>query len=173
VDFRVRHEWIDAQSITDKLVRNPAYPGKKVGLNGWTVVPLDDRMWKTKPALMEALEESILRAGMRNPIIVYRLPECTALLFGSCRWRVGVRHRLQIPAIVVDYTASEHSGVPVTPENWQTFFVDVPAYFEFTEYGVDTHYSLEKNRSGNVEQGLAWLEGQEERVRRAVERDVR
>lgn len=147
------------KELQGKLVRNPNYGGEMLS-NGWRGVPFQThRLWTTKPALMAAMEESILREGYRNPIIVYELSGRLWLSFGGCRYEVGLKHDLLIPAFVVYETFDYrwYNSPEVDEENWSTFFKDPPAYFEMNENGIETHYSLEKSREGQDAQGLKWL----------------
>ena len=45
----------------------------------------------------------------------------------------------------------------VTPENWTTFFTDLPRHFEFTPEGIDHHYALERKRRHEYDPaGFEW-----------------
>ena len=58
----------------------------------------------------------------------------------------------------MDYVG-DVEGERVTIDNWQTFFRDVPVYFQFTDVGIDTHYSLERNRRAYFDPaGVEWTE---------------
>jgi hypothetical protein len=64
-----------------------------------------------------------------------------------------------IPAIVVDYTGDFQLFEEVTPDNWQTFFIDVPVYFEWAEVGIFTHYGLERGRDEWFDPaGIEWAQ---------------
>lgn len=154
----IKYAMVRLADIKGKLVRNSNYNGNTLSLNGWCWVPQVST--HTKPKFHEALCDSIRREGLRNPVIVYALPEGMFLSFGGSRVRAAREVGLdRIPAIVNDYTG-QIDGEPVTEENWKSFFVDVPEYFEFSESGADTHYSIEKNRRHHFDKaGLAWCEG--------------
>ena len=62
-----------------------------------------------------------------------------------------------IPALVNDYVERYKEAERVTPENVRSFFTDVPEYIEFTSKGLDTHYSLERNRRDEYDPaGMEW-----------------
>ncbi len=70
---------------------------------------------------------------------------------------------MPIPAIVVDYTGKRSDAEEVTLDNFAEFFTDVPEYFEFTNVGVDTHYSLERNRRHTYDPaGFEWAKGKQD-----------
>lgn len=144
--------------MAGRLIRNPNYGGPSVGLNGWCWRPTISN--HTKPGFQEALEESIRQEGVRNPILVWSLPEGIFLTFGGSRLRackaVG---RQWIPAIINDYTGDFASESLVRPDNWQQFFKDPPREFEFGQYGADYHYNLERaRRDKHDEAGFAWVQ---------------
>lgn len=155
--FTVRYARIDSARIQRRLVRNAAYCADHVSLNGWCHTPLTPA--RTKPKFFEAMRESVQREGFRNPIVVYALPEGIMLSFGGSRLRVAHELGLPIPCIVADYTG-EFDGAPeVTEDNYASFFVDVPQHFAIDGDGVDTHYSLERNRRNEYDAaGMAWAD---------------
>jgi hypothetical protein len=157
--FTVRYAPVDPQRIIQRLCANPNYNNDHVELNNWCLLPLRE---VRKPKLQEALNESIAKDGMRNPIIVWSLPEGLLLEFGGTRLRAAQHLELDaIPAIVIDYTEEFSKWPEVTPENWMTFFKDVPKTFEFTEHGIETHYSIERMRRHKFDPaGMAWLKGE-------------
>lgn len=155
--FTVRHcSDIDPQVVVDRLCRNPNYGGKPCIVPGACVIPAVERAMK--PKFFEALSKDVAKNGWRNPILLYDTPEGLLLAFGGSRLRVAKQLDKVIPAIVVDYTGAYASFPEVTPDNWQDFFQDVPELFEFTDTGVDTHYSLERNRRQWYDPaGMAWV----------------
>jgi hypothetical protein len=156
--FSVRYAQVDPQRIQNRLCRNPAYNNQHVGLNGWCVLPL---MEARKHELQKTLEQDIKEFGFRNPIVVYALPEGLFLVFGGSRLRAA--HALQsksIPCIVNDYTGEFRFKEQVTEENVSKFFTDQPCWYEFGEYGYDSHFGLERMRRkewGSSSAGLDWL----------------
>jgi hypothetical protein len=159
--FTVRfHEALDPAVVTERVVRNPAYPGSDTGHPlGYHGVPIP--AMRRKPGFFAALRESIRSQGVRNPIIVQLTSKGYYLQFGGSRLRAAQAEEIaSLPALVVDWTG-ELSHLPaVTSENWQQFFTDVPEYFEFTDEGIETHYSLERNRRHEYDPaGLAWVDG--------------
>jgi hypothetical protein len=158
-DFDVRFEYIDTDSVRGRLIRNPNYGGPSVGLNGWR--------WResisnhTKPGFQAALEESIRQEGVRNPILVYSLPEGIFLTFGGSRLRAcRATGRQYIPAIINDFSGAFESSTKVTEENYIEFFKDPPRSFVITEEGADYHYNLERaRRHEHDEAGFAWVDG--------------
>lgn len=157
-DFDVRCGYIHVGDVRGRLIRNPNYGGPRVGLNGWC--------WReaisnhTKPGFQAALEESIRQEGVRNPILVWSLPEGIFLTFGGSRLRacqeVG---RTWCPAIINDYTGDYEDEQLVTEENWHKFFKDPPREFIFGEYGADYHYNLERARREHHDPaGFAWVD---------------
>ena len=163
VNFSRRYAHIYARLIQRKLVRNPAYNNQHCELNNWCWIPVD-KVRTIKPGLHAALEESVLREGFRNPIVVYALPSGLYLSFGGSRLYTAQRLNLMIPCLVVDYTGEFSLFDEVHGRNWAEFFTDVPVYFEFTDDGIDTHYSLERNRRNDYDAGgMAWAEHLAER----------
>jgi uncharacterized ParB-like nuclease family protein len=158
--LKVRYGWVKIDGIKGKLIRNPAYPGPKVGLNGW--VSTDRIGTKDKPEFQLALTESIAKEGVRNPIIVYALESGDYLGFGGSRLNAARDAGLErIPALINDHCNRYRYLREITPENWQDVFTDIPRYFEFTEDGVDYHYSLEKNRRMHFDPaGIVWRKGE-------------
>ncbi|MEE8114383.1 MAG: ParB N-terminal domain-containing protein [Nitrososphaerales archaeon] len=158
-DFKVRYENIPTDEVCGRLIRNPGYGGPSVSLNGWRYkVSISNH---TKALFQEALFRSIEESGVRNPILVWSLPEGTFLTFGGSRLRacqeIGIA---RIPAIINDYTDDYRFSPEVTPENWADFFTDPPRSFEFGEYGADYHYNLERARRQDYDPaGFAWVEG--------------
>lgn len=144
-DFTVRYAQIDAAKVTHRLVENPNYSGSLCEVPGCRVVPVVERVMK--PKFFEALKNDVRVSGFRNPVLVYSSAEFGNLLsFGGSRLRIGRQLGIEVPAIVVDYTGEYATCDLVTPDNWQGFFRDVPILFEFTKIGVETHYSIERNR---------------------------
>jgi hypothetical protein len=152
----VRYAQVPVDGIRGKLIRNPGYGGSTVSLNGWCWRPIVSVL--DKPLFQEALRESIREAGVRNPVIVYALAEGDFLSFGGSRLRAVRDLGLErLPALVNDYVGRYSECPAVTEENWQEFFTDVPEYLEFTPDGVDTHYSIERNRRDHHDPaGLEW-----------------
>ena len=158
MDFTVRYAEVQPVQITHRLIRNPNYGGTGTIVPGCCVIPVVEN--KIKPEFFAALRKNVARDGFRNPILVYNTPEGLLLSFGGSRLRVAKELDILVPAIVVDYSG-EYSGFPeVTPDNYREFFKDPPVLFEFTSYGVDTHYSLERLRRDAYDPaGMAWTEG--------------
>lgn len=154
--MQVRYGQVSVAGILGKLIRNPEYGGKRVGHKGWVYTPMIS--CHDKPEFQEALRDSISKEGIRNPIIVYAFDSGDYLGFGGSRLRaareVGLTHA---PAIINDHCGRYEDFPEVTAEGWEGLFTDVPRYFEFGTEGVDTHYSLEKNRRNDFDDaGLIW-----------------
>jgi len=160
-EFDVRFADVPISSILGRLIRNSQYGGPSLQLNGWTHRPEISKA--AKPEFHEALAESIREEGVRNPILVWSLPEGTFLSFGGSRVRAAQRAGLEtIPAIINDYTGQYADCPEVTEENLSYWFEDPPNTYEFGEYGFDYHYNLERARRANHDPaGFAWLEGEE------------
>lgn len=123
---------------------------------GWCCIPFEQYA-NIKPKFFAALRVSVEAEGFRNPIVVYAMPEGIMLSFGGSRLRVAQQLKLQIPCIIADLTGEFAAQPEVTVDNYGTFFRDVPKHFVIDEYGVDTHYSLERNRRNECDlAGLAW-----------------
>jgi hypothetical protein len=146
---------VPVDEIVGKLVRNPGYNNNHVSLNNWCWVPHVST--HRKPLFQEALRESIRSEGIRNPIVVYRLTEGYFLSFGGSRLRAAREVGLaRIPALVNDYTG-EVKGPTVDAGNIAEFFTDPPSIVEWTDYGVDYHYGLERKRRDRYDPaGLEW-----------------
>lgn len=159
-EYDVRYSTVDPSDIRGRLIRNPNYGGPPVGLNGWTWRPTLAKQQAAKPGFHKALRASIEKDGIRNPILVWSLPDGLFLTFGGSRVHAALAVGIEaVPAIINDYTGEYDDGVLVTEDNWQTFFTDVPRTFDFGEYGADYHYHLERaRRHEHDDAGLAWLE---------------
>lgn len=159
--FSVRHANIPCEEVRGRLIRNPGYGGPSVALNGWRY--RDSISNHTKVHFQRALVDSIREDGVRNPILVWALPEGIFLTFGGSRLKacreLGIE---RCPAIVNDYTGAYSDADEVTAENWRSYFADPPRAFEFGEYGADYHYNLERARRHDHDPaGFAWLEGEQ------------
>ena len=155
----IRFACIRPSSIMGRLIRNPHYGGPSLALHGWTWRPEISK--HGKEGFQQALVDSIAASGVRNPILVWSLPEGTLLTFGGSRVRACIEAGVEsIPAIVNDHTGDFDDSPLVTPENYSEFFTDVPRDVEFTADGFDYHYNLERARRINHDPaGLAWVEG--------------
>lgn len=154
--FTVRYaEDVDPSLVVDRLIRNPNYGGRGTVVPGACIIPVRER--KIKPKFFVALRANVERDGFRNPILLYNTPEGLLLAFGGSRLRVAKELDKKIPAIVVDYAGCYAACPEVRPDNYKEFFTDVPVLFWFTEHGVDTHYSLERNRRDCYDEaGMEW-----------------
>ncbi len=160
-NFEVRFERIDIDAVVGRLIRNPGYGGPSVSLNGWCYKHSISN--HTKAGFQEALNEDIKENGVRNPILVWALPEGVFLTFGGSRLKAARLGDFDtIPAIINDYTGDFSESPEVRPDNWDTFFTDPPRAFEFGEFGADYHYNLERARRHDHDPaGFAWLDGEE------------
>lgn len=147
--------------IRGRLIRNPNYGGPSLSYRGWTWRPEISKA--AKPGFHEALARSIASEGVRNPVLLWSFPEGVYLTFGGSRVRAAKEAGLEtIPAIVNDAGEDFLGNELVTPDNWRTYFKDVPRSAEFTEDGFDYHYNLERARRVNHDKaGFAWLDGDE------------
>lgn len=157
-NFTVRYANIDPADLKGRVIRNPAYGGPGVGIHGWVSNP--ELSQCRKPKFRKALRESLLKEGMRNPIIVYATPAGLFLGFGGSRAQAAKDICLKcVPAIINDYTGQFSDCPEVTPSNWTHWFEDVPSWHEFGTTGFDYHYALEKNRRATYDPaGLAWAD---------------
>jgi hypothetical protein len=160
-EFSVRYEEILCEEVCGRLIRNPNYGGQSVALNGWRY--RDSISNHTKAGFQAALRADIAEHGVRNPILVWCLPEGTFLTFGGSRLKACRNLAIErIPAIVNDYTGAYEQSLEVRPDNWESFFTDPPRTFEFGEFGADYHYNLERaRRHEHDEAGFAWLNGEQ------------
>ncbi len=153
--FDVRYAHVDAKRIVKRIIRNPNYGGGATVVPGACLIPLKER--DIKPQFFEALRKNVERDGFRNPVLVYCTPEGILLAFGGSRVRVAKELDMDVPAIIVDYDGEFFDCPLVTPQNCRDFFRDPPELFRFTDCGIDTHYSLERNRrEWYDEAGMAW-----------------
>jgi len=159
--FTVRYGWcVRPEEITHRLIRNPNYGGKPTVVPGACIMPVVER--KIKPKFFEALRDNVKLDGFRNPILVYQTPEGLLLSFGGSRLRVAKELMLPIPVIVVDYTGEWIDCEIVHEGNYSEFFRDPPELFRITDTGVDTHYSLERNRREFYDPaGMEWVKDHE------------
>ena len=157
--YDIRHSSIPLSELAGRLIRNPNYGGPTVGPYGWTWRPELSKHGKQE--FQEALKDSIREHGVRNPILIWCFDEGLFLTFGGSRVRACQEAGIEeIPAIINDYTGRYETSDSVTPENYHTFFTDVPREVEFSDKGFDYHYNLERARRHNHDDsGFAWLEG--------------
>ena len=159
--FTVRYAMVDPNQIINRIVFNPNYGGKACTVPGTCIVPITER--QMKPEFFVAMTASISQTGYRNPITLYNTPEGLLLSFGGSRLRVAKQLDIDIPAIVVDYTGGFEDEEEVTMDNYVDFYTDVPVYFEWTNYGIETHYSLERMRREHYDpQGMEWTKDLED-----------
>ena len=156
--FTVRYAEVPLEGILGRIIRNPGYGGPTLSIYGWTW--RQDVSTHRKPKFQDALRDSIAREGIRNPVVVYATREGDFLSFGGSRLRAARDSGLtSIPALVNDYAERYAECPEVTEENVRSFFTDIPEYIEFTATGVDTHYSLERNRRDHYDAaGMEWAE---------------
>lgn len=154
--FTVRYAVVDPLRVTQRIIFNPNYGGKGCDVPGTCIVPVVER--QMKPLFFEALLKDVDTAGFRNPITLYNTKQGLLLSFGGSRLRVAKQLEKDIPALIVDYTGAFEFDEEVTMDNFEDFFTDVPVYFEWTDYGIDTHYSLERLRRSDYDPaGMAWV----------------
>ena len=158
--FTVRYvPTVDPQTITHRICFNPHYGGPSTAVPGTCMVPISAR--GIKPRTRKAIETSIRREGFRNPILLYNTPEGLLLSFGGGRLQAAKNLDKRIRAIVVDYTDDYALFEEVDEDNWQEFFMDIPAIFEFTEVGIDHHYALERGRTEWYDPaGIEWTKNE-------------
>lgn len=155
--FRVHYAYVDPHGVVERMIRNPNYGGRPCTVPGTCIIPVVER--KIKPKFFVALRKDVEANGFRNPILLYCTPEGLLLSFGGSRLRVAKELNKEIPAIVVDYTETYKTCESVTFDNYHQFFRDEPVLFKFTDIGVDTHYSLERNRRRYYDEaGMAWTD---------------
>jgi len=159
--FVIVYVEVSLDEIKGRIIRNPNYGGPRLSIYGWTWRP--EVTTATKPLFREALRDSIAEEGVRNPVVLYSTVEGVFLSFGGSRVDAARAAGLtSIPALVNDYTERFTNGIPVTPDNVESFFTDIPEYIEFTSTGIDTHYSIERNRRHHVDPaGMTWAEDAE------------
>src|SRR5690606_29970848 len=98
---------------------------------------------------------------------VYAFPEGIMLSFGGSRLRTAHELKMPIPCIVVDFTGEFDEWPEVTQDTYAKYFKDVPAHFVIDSNGVDTHYSLERNRRHEYDPaGIAWTDPKAEFLKR-------
>ena len=154
--FTVRYAMVDPQLVTHRLIRNPNYGGKPTIVPGACILPVVER--KIKPKFFVALRKSVEAEGFRNPILLYNTPEGLLLEFGGSRLRVAKELDQPVPAIIVDYVGDYSNCEIVHNGNYRDFFNDPPELFVIHDVGVDTHYSLERNRREWYDSaGMAWV----------------
>jgi hypothetical protein len=155
----IRFALICPRRIRGRLIRNASYGGPSVALNGWHWHEAVSK--SAKPGFHSALREDIRTNGVRNPVLVWSLPEGIFLTFGGSRVVAAIAAGLDtIPAIINDYTGEFAEEQLVTRDNYSSFFRDTPRTFDFGPDGADYHYHLERaRRHEHDDAGLAWLEG--------------
>lgn len=157
-EYDVRAAPVVIADITGRLIRNPNYGGSKVGLNGWCYSKSLSN--HTKPGFQTALNHSIGVEGVRNPILVWALPEGIFLTFGGSRVKGCVANGIdEIAAIINDYTGAFESYPLVDDNNIERYFKDPPRSYEFGRDGFDYHYNLERARRHDHDPaGFAWTD---------------
>ena len=155
----VRYERIPCAAVIGRLIRNPNYGGPSVSLHGWCYSHSISN--HTKAGFQAALTESIAVEGVRNPILVWSLPEGVLLTFGGSRLKACREAGItEIPAIINDHTGTYDMSPEVTEHTLSDFFQDPPRDYEFGVDGFDYHYNLERARRHDHDAaGFAWLEG--------------
>jgi hypothetical protein len=153
---RVVYAVIDPNDLRGRVIRCANYNTNTLSVYNWCWAP--DLSRARKPKFMEALRESINAEGVRNPIIAYSISGELYLSFGGSRAlaarELGV---LQLPAIINVYDDRFSDGAIVTPDNIGEFYTDLPSNFEFSPYGFEQHYGLERNRRKTFDPaGTAW-----------------
>lgn len=157
--WTARYVQVDPKEITHRICFNPNYGTAGTCVPGTSQVTIRSGKKGIKPKTRARILESIRQDGIRNPILVYHTPEGMFLSFGGGRLEAAKQLDIAIPAIVIDYVGDFEDYPEVDEENWQTFFTDVPKYFEWTEYGAHTHYGLEMGRKEEFDAaGLAWTQ---------------
>ena len=162
-DFVARHV-----TIPSKLIYNLCGP-ESAGPPGWT----DSRIQKRKDAaeryiatqnrkngFYEKLEESVLREGFRNPILVtagwalekhiVRLPEemrenhkkiLVCDRHGGSRLWVAQKHNMDIPCIVSDFNdIFPNEKILKTQEEIQKHFMDTPQKIKLNPNGISVSH---------------------------------
>ena len=159
--FNIVYVEVPLNEIKGRIIRNPNYGGPTLSIYGWTWRP--EVSTANKPLFRDALRDSIAREGVRNPVVLYSTVEGCFLSFGGSRVTAAREVGLTvIPALVNDYVERYKEAERVTPENVRSFFTDVPEYIEFTSKGLDTHYSLERNRRDEYDPaGMKWAKDAE------------
>lgn len=157
MNFKIRLAYVNPHDVRDRIIFNPNYGGRPCTVPGTCIIPIRER--KIKPKFFVALKESMELEGFRNPIVLYNTKEGLLLSFGGSRLRVAKELDMPAMAIVVDYN-NQYNCLPlVTPDNYKKVFTDVPEFFEFTDVGIETHYSLERNRRNHYDpKGMEWTE---------------
>lgn len=152
---RIVRALVDPMHVRRRICFNPDCGGASTIVPGTCSIPIRPNI---KPKTRERIRQSVEREGFRNPILLYATaPKVLLLGFGGGRLLAAQDLNRCIPAIVVDYTDDYEGYIPVTPDNWQSFFTDVPEHFVFTDRGIETHYNLERMREGEADPaGLAW-----------------
>jgi len=136
-----------------------------VSLNGWC--SLERISTHTKTGFQQALQESIEREGVRNPILVWSLDEGVYLTFGGSRLKACRALGLEtVPAIINDHTGAYERFPEVTEQTLPETFIDVPKTYEFGPDGFDYHYNLERaRRHAHDPAGFAWIDGEPEFIK--------
>lgn len=158
-EHSVRYAIIPCDLVIGRLIRNPNYGGPSVSLNGWCYSHSISN--HTKPDFHAALTASITEEGVRNPILVWSLPEGMLLTFGGSRLKACREAGIaEIPAIVNDYTGTYADCPEVTEDTLSYYFEDPPRTYEFGVDGFDYHYNLERaRRQDHDPSGFAWFDG--------------
>jgi hypothetical protein len=153
--FSVRYAHVPSWKVEKRIIFNPNYGGLGCQVPGTCIIKVVER--KIKPKFFEALRASVEAEGFRNPITLYNTQEGLLLSFGGSRLRVAKELRILVPAIIVDYVGTFRHDSVVTADNYEEFYRDPPVYFEWTDTGIETHYSLERLRREYYDPaGMEW-----------------
>lgn len=157
----VKYDEVPLESLSGRVIRCKDYNQNTLSIYNWCWGPEFSRA--RKPQFMAALRKSIEVEGLRNPVIIYALEEGNFLSFGGSRVLAAIDVELYgIPAIINDYCGRYSGSEDVSEDNWDVFFEDIPSYHEFTPYGFEMHYGMERNRRHQFDgSGIAWTKNDE------------
>jgi len=158
--LNIRHTNVLVADIVGFIRRNPqAIEGYEAGPFGWRVRL--DMTKHNKPVFRKALQESIQKNGIRNPLLGWCFKEGLFIAFGAGRLKAAKEAGLtEVPMIVNDFTGEYKEAELVTPENFADFFTDVPLTYEFNQQGFTYHYNLTPSTRVVHDPGAtAWYEG--------------
>lgn len=160
--MNTRYAIVKIADIRGFIRRNPqACEGYAAGPFGWCV---REDWWtkKNKPIFRKALKDSILKDGIRNPLLGWSFKEGLFIGFGTGRLKAARELGMEeVPMIVNDFVGKYSDAPKVTKENFADFFTDVPMTYSFTKFGFDYHYNLTKStRKFHDPGGVEWYEGE-------------
>lgn len=84
------------------------------------------------------LEQSILKNGFRNPIVITASRRRIVTRYGGSRLMIAQKHNLDIPCIIADFDEIFPEGIRLkTIDDIRRYYTDQPRKILLKEYGIN------------------------------------